>query len=63
MSGKSFREMVGGLTYDNPFGLTPEEKGQPKVGDMQAFKMIVKDLKVRKINFLINSFKFKIDYI
>ena len=51
MSGKSFREMVGGLTYDNPFGLTPEEKGQPKVGDMQAFKMIVKDLKVRKTNF------------
>jgi hypothetical protein len=46
MEGKVFRELVGGLTYENPYGTTPEEKGENKVGDFEKFKAIVKDLKV-----------------
>lgn len=46
MSGKQFRELVGGLTYENPYGTTPEERGAPMVSDLETFKKIVKDLKV-----------------
>ena len=46
MSGKTFREIVGGLTYENPYGLTPEERGQSKVADFEKFKSVAKDLKV-----------------
>lgn len=37
MEGKKFRELVGGLTYKNPFGKTPEEKGESEVKNLDVF--------------------------
>ncbi len=46
MEGKKFRELVEGLKYDNPLGLTVEDRGKPSVGNLDMFKVIIKDLKV-----------------
>ena len=37
MEGKYFRELVGGVTYDNPLGKTMEERGAARVADFEAF--------------------------
>ena len=37
LEGKEFREYVGGITYENPYGKTAEERGQPKVVDFNKF--------------------------
>lgn len=49
MEGKYFRELVGGVTYDNPLGKTTEERGQARVSDYDMFRTIAKDLKVKLI--------------
>lgn len=46
MEGKLFRELVGGVNYENPFGRTSEEKGQAKVVNFEMFKAIARDLRV-----------------
>lgn len=46
MEGKKFRELVKGITYENPSGKTTAEKGQSKVVDLEMFKAIAKELKV-----------------
>ncbi|EGR29603.1 hypothetical protein IMG5_152530 [Ichthyophthirius multifiliis] len=46
LEGKKFREIVGGIVYDNPDGKTPEEKGASKVANLDMFKAVAKELKV-----------------
>lgn len=46
MEGKKFRELVKGITYENPEGKTAAEKGQSRVVDLEMFKAIAKELKV-----------------
>lgn len=46
MEGKKFREVVGGLIYENPQGKTSKDKGVSKVGNLDMFKAIAKELKV-----------------
>ena len=38
MEGKKFRELVGGLIYENPDGKTIKEKGKSSVKNMELFK-------------------------
>lgn len=44
MEAKKFREMTGGIVYENPDGLTAEEKGESKVANMENFRLIVREL-------------------
>jgi P-type Ca2+ transporter type 2B len=46
MEGKEFRRLVEGIKYENPMGVTVEDKGKPSVGNKDMFKAIIKDLKV-----------------
>jgi Ca2+ transporting ATPase len=46
MEGKKFRELVGGLIFENPEGKTIREKGECKVKNLDNFKSIAKELKV-----------------
>ncbi|EGR33978.1 hypothetical protein IMG5_028960 [Ichthyophthirius multifiliis] len=46
LEGKKFRELVGGLVYENPQGKSIQEKGEPKVRNLDAFKAIAKELRV-----------------
>jgi magnesium-transporting ATPase (P-type) len=40
MEGKRFRELVGGLTYENPNMKNPLERGEAKVTNFAVFKQI-----------------------
>lgn len=46
MEGKKFRELVGGIVYENPQGKTPAEKGPGKVQNLEMFRAIARELKV-----------------
>jgi hypothetical protein len=38
MEGKKFRELVGGLVYENPSGKNVTEKGKSSVCNIDMFK-------------------------
>lgn len=46
MEGKKFREIVGGVVYDNPYAQNIADRGQVKVVNFAVFKEIVDELKV-----------------
>lgn len=46
MEGKRFRELVGGVVYENPYAQSIADKGLSKVVNFEVFKSIVEDLKV-----------------
>ncbi|KAL4469987.1 hypothetical protein ABPG73_016723 [Tetrahymena malaccensis] len=46
MEGKKFRELVGGVKYENPHAQDIQDRGQAKIVNFDIFKQIVKDLKV-----------------
>ncbi|EWS72210.1 calcium-translocating P-type ATPase, PMCA-type protein (macronuclear) [Tetrahymena thermophila SB210] len=46
LEGKKFRELVGGVKYENPHAQDIQDRGQAKIVNFDIFKQIVKDLKV-----------------
>ncbi|KAL4435781.1 hypothetical protein ABPG74_015749 [Tetrahymena malaccensis] len=46
MEGKKFREIVGGIVYENPQGKSVAEKGASRVQNLEMFKAIARELKV-----------------
>jgi len=47
MEGKKFREIIKGITYENPLGKTIEERGKGQVIEFETFKKVAQDLKVQ----------------
>lgn len=52
MEGKNFRELVGGLIYENPNNV--RDKGKSKVANLHIFKQIAKVKKNQSLLTLIN---------
>ncbi|EGR30692.1 hypothetical protein IMG5_125530 [Ichthyophthirius multifiliis] len=46
MEGKKFRELIGGIAYDNPYAQNIEDRGEAKIFNFDIFKKIVKELKI-----------------